>query len=114
MRIDPESGEDALNLIDRVGSLLWQIDISGQKAPTMQTLCMLPLWLAGSIMLILLNGSNCPTAPWISNNNGGHYDSRARRRSCDSRLQTQQLNHKLQNMLTCSQWLATQRKHEDF
>ena len=62
-------GEDALNLIDRVGSLLWK------KAPIRQTLCM-PLWLGSSCWI----DQTAPLRPGsISNNNGGRYDSRAQR-----------------------------------
>jgi len=59
---------------------------------------------------ILLNRSNCPTAPWK------HIKQQwrpVRQSRTATSLQTQQLNHKLQNMLTCSHWLTTQQKHED-
>ena len=57
-----------------------------------------------------LNRWNCPTVPWK------HIKQQwrlARQSRTATSLQTQQLNHKLQNMLTCSHWLTTQKKYED-
>ena len=105
MRIDPESGEDALNFIDRVGSLLWQINFSGKGSHRADF-----VHVASVARLILLNRSNCPTAPWK------HIKQQwrlVRQSRTATSLQTQQLNHKLQNMLTCSHWRTTQQNYED-